>query len=780
LRMKKGSKTDHKSSEKIQGSASPSSQSISMQNPDQGEPLPAIFEFLFDMIARFQRFAWDIAGMATLAFGLITLLSLPTGLDLTMGGTWITAWGVTLKGWFGYGSIFVVIACFFAGLHMLRQRTGAEDKINWAKVIALEISAFSALILSSALGGISLERADAGLDGGRIGWGLAELTGFLLSYVGLTSINWLYAVVVPIFLLSTLAGLGLAKPLMDWLSRVSQTYQPLPADGYPADGYAAQDYPSGPAVSMAPISEEEAHSVPVAEKKKKRTILPPEFRKKFQVQAKEEKASQPPPRDERLPPLSLLINENVSRPDERNINLTAGLIEKTLAEFGIPAKVVGFRMGPTVTQFAVEPGFTEKPGSEGEANRHKVRVAQISGLSRDLALALAADRLRIEAPVPGRPYVGIEVPNIRSSVVRLRPVLESEAIYKINSPLAIALGRDVSGQPVVADLVSMPHLLIAGTTGSGKSVCIAALTTCLVMNNTPEDLRLVMIDPKMVELVRFNGLPHLYGKVETKLERILGVLRWTVAEMDRRYKLLEAMHARHIDSYNRKIRRRKDGEILPRIVVMIDELADLMMSAPDQTEPALVRLAQLARATGIHLVVATQRPSTDVVTGLIKANFPARIAFAVASSVDSRVILDTSGAESLLGHGDMLFLPPEASAPIRSQGVMVTDQEVEKVITFWQSAQSKGEKEAPPWEEMLAEEEVLADRDELVKKAIALVQETKRASASLLQRRLKIGYPRAARLMDELEELGIIGPSARGGREREVLVDGDDETGPYD
>ncbi len=304
------------------------------------------------------------------------------------------------------------------------------------------------------------------------------------------------------------------------------------------------------------------------------------------------------------------------------INLTAGLIEKTLAEFGIPAKVIGFKVGPTVTQFAVEPGFLEKNGGDEEAVKQKVRVAQISSLSRNLALALSAERLRIEAPVPGRPYIGVEVPNLRTSVVRLRPILETEAFYRINSPLAIALGRDVSGQPVVADLEQMPHLLIAGTTGSGKSVCIAALTACLVMNNTPQDLRLVMIDPKMVELVRFNGLPHVYGKVETDLERILGVLRWTVAEMDRRYKLLEAMHARHLESYNRKVRRRRGGEPLPRIVVMIDELADLMMSTPDQTEPALVRLAQMARATGIHLVVATQRPSTDVVTGLNKGELP--------------------------------------------------------------------------------------------------------------------------------------------------------------
>jgi S-DNA-T family DNA segregation ATPase FtsK/SpoIIIE len=295
------------------------------------------------------------------------------------------------------------------------------------------------------------------------------------------------------------------------------------------------------------------------------------------------------------------------------------------------------------------------------------------------------------------------------------------------------------------------------------------------MNNTPEDLRIVMIDPKMVELVRFNGLPHLFGKVETDLERILGVLRWTVAEMDRRYKLLENSRSRNIGTYNRKMRKRRGSEALPHIVVMIDELADLMMSAPEQTEPALVRLAQMARATGIHLVVATQRPSTDVVTGLIKANFPARISFAVASSVDSRVILDGSGAESLLGRGDMLFLPPEAGSPIRTQGAMVTDQEIERVITFWQENHPQDESQAPPWDALMEQEAILAQKDQLIDKAIAIVQETQRASASMLQRRLRIGYPRAARLIDELEELGVVGPSQGGGREREVLIGPEDE-----
>jgi S-DNA-T family DNA segregation ATPase FtsK/SpoIIIE len=548
----------------------------------------------------------------------------------------------------------------------------------------------------------------------------------------------------------------------------------------PDASQAEMEYPGlGPAVSEAPI--EGAESQPVLQQeraRKRRPVLPAQFRKNFRVESAEESTASPPPRDERLPDLDLLVDERVSRPDERNINMTAGLIEKTLAEFGIPAKVVGFRVGPTVTQFAVEPGYVErdKPGVEGDPDRSKVRVSQISSLARDLALALAAERLRIEAPVPGRPYVGIEVPNTRSTVVRLRPILETEAFYKIGSPLAIALGRDVSGLPVIADLALMPHLLIAGTTGSGKSVCIAALTACLAMNNTPDDLRIVMVDPKMVELVRFNGLPHLYGKVETDLERILGVLRWVVVEMDKRYRLLEATRSRNIDTYNRKARRRKGVEPLPHIVLMIDELADLMMSAPDQTEHNLVRLAQMARATGIHLVIATQRPSTDVVTGLIKANFPARLSFAVASSIDSRVILDTTGAESLLGRGDMLFLPPEASGPVRVQGVMVTDQEVERVITYWRNAiQVDDQAEQPPWEEMLEQEQMLADRDDLVEKAIKIVRDSQSASASMLQRRLRIGYPRAARLMDELEELGVVGPSVSGGRQREILLSPEDD-----
>ena len=737
------------------------------KKPTPPEKVPGQLDSAVHVLSRFQRFSWDIGGILLLSLALMTLLAIL--MPQFTGGVLLNWWVGFLRLWFGWGSLWIVLAIAVVGLFFLRRSTGKPVLIPWGRVFALEFCALGSLAILAALGGTSIARADAGLDGGRIGWALAYLLESALEPVGLSAPFWVVIILSLFVVFFALFALGLPARLASWVEK-----EAVSSERAGMAGLGSEE-----TVSVSPIPGKAAAAISESDRKSKRQYIPQEFRKRFSVSGEgraDAEPSPPPPRDERLPPLDLLVNEQTVRQDERNINQTAGLIEKTLAEFGIPAKVVGFRMGPTVTQFAVEPGFVDKTGTNGEseAGRQKVRVSQISALSRDLALALSAERLRIEAPVPGRPYVGIEVPNTRSTVVRLRPILETDVFYKINSPLAIALGRDVSGLPVVADLARMPHLLIAGTTGSGKSVCIAALTTCLVMNNTPHDLRLVLVDPKMVELVRFNGLPHLYGRVETDLQRILGVLRWTVAEMDRRYRLLEASHSRNLDSYNRKVRRRKGEEPLPHIVVLIDELADLMMSAPEQTEPALVRLAQMARATGIHLVLATQRPSTDVVTGLIKANFPARISFAVASSVDSRVILDTTGAETLLGHGDMLFLPPESSGAVRSQGVMVSDQEVERVITFWQSSAPQTQGELPPWEEMLKQESVLADRDNLLEQAIAVVKESQRASASLLQRRLHIGYPRAARLIDELEQLGIVGPAMGGGREREVLVDAED------
>jgi S-DNA-T family DNA segregation ATPase FtsK/SpoIIIE len=720
---------------------------------------PDLFDWLQRIQNHFGRFAFDIGGVILFAFALMTLLAL---LGWT-GGSLLTPWSFTLWRWLGYGSVFMVIAAGIGGLTLMRKPREGQKTIHWWRVVTFELAAFFTLTLLAIIGGTSVERAEAGLDGGYTGWALAQL----LSRIIPSEVAQIIIVVVGLIIFIIL-GFGLLPVFENILWKI------------------AGEAPKPDAVEPEIISETRIHPIAEPIPAPTRTSppkipapLPPEFRKNFKVsETKDEKPASPKPRSENLPPFSMLIGEQTTRPDEHTINMTAGLIEKTLSEFGIPAKVVGFRIGPTVTQFAVQPGFIKKPGSnENDAVQMKVRVAQIAALQKDLALAISAHRLRIEAPVPGRAYVGIEVPNAHSSLVRLRPILESEAFSKVNAPLAIALGRDVSGLPLVADLGRMPHMLVAGQTGSGKSVFIAALAACLAINNEPEDLRLVMIDVKMVELLRFNGLRHLLGKVETDAQRILGVLRWLVVEMEHRYRLLESVHARDIEAYNRKSK-----NSIPRIVVIIDELADLMMSAPDQTEHHLVRLAQMARATGIHLVVATQRPSTDVVTGLIKANFPARLAFSVASGIDSRVILDSTGAESLLGRGDMLFLNPEVGSPIRAQGVWVTDQEIERVIAFWKpNAQTVGQKNSmevnnvAPWESLLSEPEE-GSEDAMVEQAIEVVRSSQRASASLLQRRLKLGYPRAARLLDQLEEMGVVGPSQGGGRERDVLIEpGEDE-----
>jgi S-DNA-T family DNA segregation ATPase FtsK/SpoIIIE len=481
-----------------------------------------------------------------------------------------------------------------------------------------------------------------------------------------------------------------------------------------------------------------------------------------------------------LPSLNLLDESQGPPLTDQQIREKSRIIKETLAQFGLPVQVVEVRMGPSVTQFGVEPGFVGR----ARTGERKVRVNQISQRADDLALALATARLRIEAPVPGRPFVGIEVPNEEVQAVGVREVMASEEFQRLDAPLAIGLGHNVAGQAVVADLARMPHLLIAGTTGSGKSVCIKSITTCLIYRNTPEELRLVMIDPKMVELVRFNGLPHLYGEVQVDLERVVRVLRWVALEMDDRYKRFADASARHLDDYNRKMAR-QDRPALPRIVVLIDELADLMMLAPEAVEQLLCRIAQMGRATGIHLVVATQRPSTDVVTGLIKANFPARISFATASQVDSRVILDMQGAETLLGDGDMLYLASDAGYPVRVQGCYVSPDELDRVIGFWrkEAGQTDGK---TPWTGMLLPEEPgIVESNELsaeyvdedmLQRAISVVRKRGSASASLLQRRLHIGYPRAARLMEALTEMGVIGPPVPGGQTREVLVGGGAET----
>ncbi|HEX9028256.1 MAG TPA: DNA translocase FtsK, partial [Anaerolineales bacterium] len=400
-------------------------------------------------------------------------------------------------------------------------------------------------------------------------------------------------------------------------------------------------------------------------------------------------ASSQPAHEWRVPTLDEILDKGSEQVfDDDFDRQRAKVIEETLGSFGAPVNVVEINRGPTITQFGVEPDFVES-----RAGRTRVRVGKIASLADDLALALSAKRIRVEAPVPGKGFVGIEVPNEQIALVALHDVVESEAFRRLKSSLRFALGQDVAGNAVAADLSVMPHLLIAGATGSGKSVCVNGLICCLLLNNTPDDLRLVMVDPKRVELTGYNGIPHLLAPVVVEMERVVGALQWVLREMDIRYHKLAEAGCRNISDYNAKIVSQA-GKKLPQLVVLVDELADLMMLSPEETERTITRLAQLARATGIHLVIATQRPSVDVVTGLIKANFPARIAFAVASGVDSRVILDQPGAERLLGRGDMLFQAPDSPAPIRLQGAFVSENEIQRLVDFWR-AQSGADVQAP-------------------------------------------------------------------------------------
>jgi S-DNA-T family DNA segregation ATPase FtsK/SpoIIIE len=472
-----------------------------------------------------------------------------------------------------------------------------------------------------------------------------------------------------------------------------------------------------------------------------------------------------------LPDLGDILDQggDVTYDDELD-RQRAHVVEETLASFGAPVNVVEINRGPTITQFGVEPDFIES-----RQGRTRVRVGKIASLADDLALALAARRIRVEAPVPGKGYVGIEVPNENIALVALRDVLESPAFTRLKSPLRFGLGQDVAGNAVAADLAAMPHLLIAGATGSGKSVCVNTLICSLLLHNTPADLRMVMVDPKRVELTGYNGIPHLLAPVVVEMERVIGALQWVLREMDSRYHKLAQAGSRNILDYNARLQEGGQPK-LPYLVVMIDELADLMMLAPDETERTITRLAQLARATGIHLVISTQRPSVDVVTGLIKANFPARVAFAVASGVDSRVILDQLGAERLLGRGDMLFQAPDAPAPMRLQGAFVSDAEIQRLVDYWrgfgQAAPAPGSvggivdalpsgvplKQMPLWEEMQAQEQA----DPLLNESIDLVRRQGRASVSMLQRRLRIGYTRASRLIETMQDQGIIGTESTG------------------
>ena len=477
-------------------------------------------------------------------------------------------------------------------------------------------------------------------------------------------------------------------------------------------------------------------------------------------------------REWRLPEWTTMLEESVeSDMNQHEIRERVHKIEETMQHFGVPAKVIEVNQGPTITQFGIEPGFQEQKGVDGKVHRVKVKVSRISALQHDLELALAAAPIRIEAPVPGRSVVGIEVPNSQTARVSLRGVMESDVFKNLEkkTKLRMALGQDVAGQPVCANLESMPHLLVAGATGSGKSVCVNAIIAGLLCTATPAEVRFVMVDPKRVELVNYNGIPHLLEPVVVEMDKAVAALENAVKEMDRRFKLFQSKSVRNIEMYNQVVEGKPEEEKLPFLIVIVDELADLMMVSPDQVEHTITRLAQMARATGIHLILATQRPSVDVVTGLIKANFPSRISFAVTSQIDSRVVLDTPGAEKLLGRGDMLYMASDSSKLVRLQGCFVSDRELEKLVAFWKDF------EPPPlvkptanagqdyaqvtlWGEVAPKPKTGSGDDDLLPQAMQVLQQNNRASISLLQRKLRIGYSRAARLMELLEEKGVVGP----------------------
>lgn len=463
------------------------------------------------------------------------------------------------------------------------------------------------------------------------------------------------------------------------------------------------------------------------------------------------------------------LEKDKGKPTGGDIDVMSNIIKRTLADFGIKVEMGEVSVGPTVTQYTLKP-------AQG------VKLSRITSLQNDLALALAAHPIRIEAPIPGKSLVGVEVPNKVITLVRLRSLIENPSFQNSSSLLTFPLGRNVAGQPVYADLSKMPHLLIAGATGSGKSVCIHSMIISFLYRNYPEILKFLIIDPKRVELIHYSGVPHLISPVITEKEKAVSALRWALKEMERRYEVFSNFGARDISSYNEKIIKSSKPELMPYLVIIIDELADLMTVYSHEVEASIVRLAQIARAVGIHLVISTQRPSVEVITGLIKANITARIAFQVASQVDSRTILDMAGAEKLLGRGDMLYLAPDSSKPQRIQGVFVSEKEVKKIVNYLKSINNLDFYKESNLEQYIDEEINNSPSlfkndeldDELYNEAKKLVIKAKKASASLLQRRLRIGYARAARLLDMLEEKGIVGPPD-GARPRKVLVQEDEE-----
>jgi S-DNA-T family DNA segregation ATPase FtsK/SpoIIIE len=704
----------------------------------------------------------DILGVVMAIIGLLTALSLFSVNRSSLSGSWVDL----LAKVFGWGVYILPLALILLGAWLVARNVDRLPALTLERIIGMLLLFLGMLAAFHAFSGIAasaMQRAAEGTGGGYLG-GLFQqgLVGALGSAgAGIVVTAWLIIGMAMTLDLTMEEMFHWVGPLLKKTGeKIQQATKKPPAAEQPP---AAPETPLGdftPLTAHPPANQTPAVPAGVSVK----TGLPAAA-----------------PIAWTLPKISDIL-EKPQAPiiNDEFIEKRARLIEETLASFGAPGQVVEISRGPSVTMFGIEPLFVESRNGP-----MRVRVGKIASLSDDLALALAAPRIRIQAPVPGRGYIGIEVPNEEMSLVALREVVESDVFARGRMPLRFALGKDVAGHPKAANLDVMPHLLIAGTTGSGKSVCVNGILSCFLLHNTPDDLRIILVDPKRVELTGYNGIPHLLAPVVVEIERVIGALQWMTREMDNRYHKFAEMGARNIADYNGRMAS-QGGKKLPYLLIVIDELADLMMITPEETERTITRLAQLARATGIHMILATQRPSVDVVTGLIKANFPARIAFAVASNTDSRVILDQPGAERLLGRGDMLFQAPDAPAPVRYQGVFVSDVEITRLVDFWRTqagavspyaaAGTPGMSTAsiPPGVPLkqvpMFEEDITAiPGDPLIDEAIDTCRREGRGSVSMLQRKLRIGYTRAARIVDTLEEKGILSPPEQGTGVREVL-----------